>query len=913
MLRRCVLFFLPSLTASTGLANQDAWSCQQDKDTNQWVCVSGQKDISRPGQDTRPGQAQAAPAGDPGLRHDAPAPAVGAEPAAPAGETPTPGPGQIDGQDLAPAIQERQPAPELNQPADEAPRRTAPALSEQAKATRSEDPTLSPGLSLLGPVFTHQQEQIFADLSARLPADPWANCTLALADRAVADDTQGARNTAQVNIRSNYSEIINHQIGTYVGRVELQRADQHAFAEHAHFDKVAETLDLHGNVYYHDDEFALHSDSANLNLATDQAKLKDTLFIAAKIPLRGHAKEAHRDGRWLSHYHDIAYTSCQPGNQDWAIHAAELKVNKQSGQGSAKHAWLEFKGVPVFYSPYLAFPVDNRRTSGFLAPTFGNTQTGGFDLSTPYYWNIAPNYDATFAPTYFSDRGALLGTQFRYLTSMSEGRTSVNYMPDDRILNEDRYFLSLQHSTRFTEHLDTRLNLNTVSDINYFAELGNTLSFPDFSFVKSEADINYLREGIAFTTRIESYQTIDTSLSTEQIPYRRLPQVKLDLHHAFGFMPLDTAFETETVNFQHSDLVDGQRINFKPSVSFPLRSHLGFITPKVSVQNTQYFLHSQPGGLPENISRTLPIASLDMGTHFEGDLNLWERPLLHTLEPRLFYLYVPKTNQRDIPLFDTTLYDFWYQNLFRENRFSGTDRIQDANQISLALTSRLLDPVNGRERLTLNLGQIVYFRNRDVTLEYTGYEYLLDNPPVALPPETNPYSPFVVELGSELSRHVSVDTGIQWDYDTNNIVRGKAMLHYVNEPDEIINLGFIYRQDPLVPEQRNDITQSDMSFRWPLLETWHWVGRWQYSWLYNRTMDGFLGLEKENCCWRFRVVGRTFLNSINRLVGAADPALEGSTQTGVFFQIELKGLTGLGVQLDEFFAQSIIGYRKPQK
>jgi len=913
MFRRFLLVFLPSLTASSGLANQDTWSCQQDKNTNQWVCLGGPKDTTRHNLETRPDPVLAAPAGGPDLHPAPPAPAVRVEPSPPAVETPTLRPEQLDGQELAPAIPTQQPAPETSQPSGAVSRNAPTAIPETPKATGPATLSTPYHLGLLNPVFTHQQELIFADLSARLPVDPWASCTLELADSTSTDDIQAARSKAPVTVKSNYSEIFDNTIGTYVGKVELRRADQHAYADHAHFDSVSETLDLHGNVYYHDDEFALHSNSANLKLSTDQAKLRDTLFIAAKIPLRGHAKGAYRDSKWLSHYRDVAYTSCQPGNQDWAVHAAELNINRQSGQGAAKHAWMEFKGIPVFYSPYLAFPVDNRRLSGFLAPSFGNTQTSGFNIATPYYWNIAPNYDATFSPTYFSDRGALLGADFRYLTSMSKGQASANYMPNDSRLDQDRYFLSLKHHTQFTEHWDARMDLNTVSDKNYFAELGNALSFPDFSFVKSEADINYFREGVGFTTRLESYQTIDSSLTTEQIPYRRLPQVKLDLNRAFDFMPLDAAFETETVNFQHSDLVDGQRINFKPSASFPLRSDLGFITPKVSVQNTVYFLQNQPGGLPGTISRTLPIASLDTGSYFERDLTLWDNPLLHTLEPRLFYLYIPNTKQSDIPLFDTTLYDFWYQSLFRENRFSGTDRIQDANQLSAALTSRLLDPVNGRERLTLNLGQIFYFRNRDVTLEYTGYDYLLDNPPATPPVETGAYSPLVVELSSELSRHVSVDTGIQWDYDTNNIMRGKAMVHFMNEPDELINLGFLYRQDPLVPDQSNDITQSDMSFRWPLLETWHLVGRWQYSWLFNRTLDGFFGVEKENCCWRFRVIGRSYLNSINRFVGNASQDIEGSVQTGIFFQVELKGLTGLGVQLDEFFEQSIYGYRKPAR
>ncbi len=883
MPHRYLLVILSALTAPVGLAEQSAWTCHQDEASQQWVCLDKQ-------------------ASTPGSRLDAPP--VAAQPNRP--------PPQFEKPDTVPPAKRLTP-----EPAPAPPKRPEPqARPEKIETTPPEPQTTSwPSfnLRLLDPVFSPQQEQIFADLTSRLPADPWANCTLELAEAPQPNGLLAARAEAPVVVNSNYSEIFNHQIGLHIGQVDIRRADQHAFADKAHFNKAAETLDLQGNVYYHDDAFALHGDSAHLNLAKDRARLRNALFIAGNTPLRGQAKALYRDSKWLSHYQDVTYTSCPPSNQDWALHAEELKINQKSGEGAARHVWMEFKGVPVFYSPYLAFPVDNRRSSGLLAPSFGNTQTSGFILTTPYYWNIAPNYDATFSPTYFSTRGMLFGGNFRYLTPRSSGQARADYMPRDAQLDDSRHFLSLQHKTQFTQHLNANLDLNTVSDQNYFAEMGNALSFPIFSFVKSEAEINYLKERVAFTARAESYQTIDSSLSEEQIPYRRLPQLKLNLRHPFDFMPLDTAFEAETVNFQHGQLVDGQRTNLKPSVSLPLRSPWGYLTPRVSVQNTLYHLQNQPADLPETLSRTVPIASLDTGTLFGRDLTVLNKPLQHTLEPRLFYLYIPKTQQRDIPLFDTTLYDFWYQSLFRENRFSGSDRVQDANQLSVALTSKLLDPVNGRERLILNVGQIFYFRDRDVTLEYTGYQHLLDSPPPIPLSDRSRHSPLVVELASELSSKLSVDTGIQWDRGNNDIMRSKAMLHYKDGPGKIVNLGFLYRQDPLIPNQNNDITQSDMSFRWPALDTWHLVGRWQYSWLYNRTMDGFFGVEKENCCWRFRVIARTQLNSINRLVGTARDQVEGSPQASIFFQVELKGLTGLGVQLDEFFERSIFGYRKPAK
>ncbi|MDD2722720.1 MAG: LPS assembly protein LptD [Methylovulum sp.] len=907
MLRRLFLVFLPSLTASNSFADASAWSCQQDKNSNEWVCSGDQNSPDQT-------DSVAVPVPD---TSNAPAPLIEPEKPAPVvverlvSVLPPPEPA---------AIASPKPEPAILKPLAATSEKTPEASSKPAITPCASDPNCSAGeedsensgINLLAPVFGHQEELIFRSLAGQFAKDPWANCMATVGTQKNYTPVNRLRDRFPLDVKSNYSEIFDNEIGNYSGNVELNRADQHAQSHAANYDSVSETLDLQGDVYYSDDELALHSESATLKLASDQAKLRDTLFIFPATPLRGRAKAVYRDNKDLSHYQDVTYTSCRPGNQDWALHASELKLNKLTGKGSAKNAWVEFKGTPVFYSPYLGFPIDNRRMSGFLPPSFGNTQTGGFLLATPYYWNLAPNYDAILRPKYFSKRGILLGSDFRYLSEQSKGKISLEYMPDDEILKTSRYQGSLKHSTQFTPNISANLDLNYVSDKNYFAELGNALSFPNFSFLRSSADVNYFGEGVAFTTRVENYQTIDRTLSGLQIPYRRLPQINLNLSHSFDRLPLDVQLENESVFFQHNDLVNGQRLNFRPSVSLPLQTDSAYLTPKISLQHTEYFLTNQIAGLPENISRTLPIFSTDTGLFLERDVNIADTNLVHTLEPRLFYLYIPKTDQSKIPLFDSSIYDFWYSSMFRENRFSGSDRVQDANQVTTALTSRLIDPVTGYERLRLSLGEIFYFRNREVTLcgDYPS------NLCAISPVEKSPTSPLVAELGSQFNRHVSIDSGIQWDPDTNKIVRGKATLHLVREPGQVINLGYLYRVNPLVPKHTNDITQSDMSFHWPVYNNWSVVGRWQYSWLYNTTQDGFVGLEKENCCWRFRIIGRQFLNSINNINNSdvlSNNTVEGTASTGIFFQIELKGLTGVGEQLDDFFVKSIYGYRKPGK
>ncbi|WP_394753517.1 LPS assembly protein LptD [Crenothrix sp.] len=856
---------------------------------------------------------------------------------------------------------------------------------------------------LLNPVFDHQQENIFHNLSDRFPVDPWAGCSIEMSAPRPKSTDKKLREASPLDMNSNYSEIFDNQVGSYFGNVDFSRADQRASAHAAHYDTVSEILDLHGDVFYSEDEIAMYTDSATIKLATDEARLRDALFISPTTPLRGKAKAVYRDSQFLSRYRGAAYTSCKPGNQDWAVHASELKLNKQTGKGAAKNAWVEFKGFPVFYSPYLSFPMDDRRMTGFLAPVFGNTRSNGFDFSTPFYWNIAPNYDATLRPRYLMERGILLGGDFNYLTESSHGTFSGEFLPNDGkqagnfnntstvapadntnpYYNKARYQFSLNNITRFSPKISSNLDISYVSDKNYFSDLGNSLSFSNFRYIKSFADLKYIDKGISLIAQVVNYQRVDELLTGRSIPYRKLPQINLALDHVFENMavPVFTALDSEYVYFQHVDSVsppgaetitpilpgpfpvvdpitverpsigltslpETQRLNIKPSVSLPWKTYSAYVTPKLSVQYTQYLLNNQGASNPSSVSRVLPILSVDSGLYLERDLDIAGTTLQHTIEPRLFYLYIPRTDQRDIPIFDSALYDFRFNTMFRENRFSGTDRVQDANQITLALTSRLIDPASGLERLKLNIGNILYFQDREVSLAYWDQNGISQE---ARPEKTafkqQRFSNLIAEASSQLNEHFSVDTGLQWNPRTNNMERGNIGLHFVNQPGELINLAFQYRKDDsrcrpadnatatapatlgckdvngnvidgTTDAIRNDVILTDTSVRWPIYDDWYGIGRWQYSWLYNRTQEAFLGLEKENCCWRFRIIGRRYFNGLTNPSGSSTAALDpnqAQAQTGVFFQIELKGLTGIGQKLDDFFEKNIYGYQKPQK
>ena len=756
------------------------------------------------------------------------------------------------------------------------------------------------------PAYNRQQEQTFQALRGEFEQDPWQNCSSWSAQKPKLKSTpKGARETANTDITADFSEVYDGEILNFAGNIDLTRADQHLISDKASYDTVAETMDAQGNVIYSEDTLALSSETASLSMGKDEARLRKAQFIAAEAPLRGSADVMYRDSKSLSRYHEATFTSCPPGNQDWVAHAERLKINRESGLGSAKNAWLEFKGAPVMYLPYISFPVDDRRTSGLLAPTWGSTQRNGFDMTAPFYWNIAPNVDDIITPRYMEKRGFMLRNKFRYLTDISKGSLGTEVLPNDELTNETRYSATFKDDTRFTKHLRTKADLNYVSDEEYFNDLNNALGFQTNSFLPSHAYINYSRPDVLFSTSAHHYQSVDKTIEPVFMPYDILPRVQLDLNHNFDNMPLTLEMGNQYTHFYHNELVNGQRFSTAPAVSFPVETSAGFFIPKVTGQYTQYQLNqlTEPDQ-KSSISRVLPIFSVDGGMMFEKDLEIGDSNFTHTLEPRAFYLYIPRVNQDEIPLFDTSAYDTNFYSLFRENRFSGNDRIQDANQITLAGTTRLIDSKSGLEPAKLSFGQIIYFQDRTVSL------YDKNNPnSIYAPPQTSTTSNFVGELSGQFTRHLSYMTGAQWDPLANGFARTQAVLKYRNQPDQIFEIGYRWRNDTppdLFSQPQTQISQFDTSFRWPIAAGWYGLGRWQYSFNFDKTTESFIGVEKENCCWRFRIIGRRYINGATTTnIDAPDAKAENA----LFVQLELKGLSSFGNQVDQFLQQNLPGYR----
>lgn len=938
------MFFTGLATA----ANNSAWNCEQTK-TGEWTCLNQTPSTTaQPSTPAAPAQVLKVPT----PAETAPAKAEVIAPAAPAAVQPAPQ------QIVQPAPAAVEPKPQTTAPQaaaePEKPKVTAKATTESPKVrvtvSENQKPTIKQvepkveannanpresgwscktgdgkdgwNCNLVGadpkgeahavaevgtessnafwfdPTFDRRQERDFQTLRAEFPQDPWQGCEVWNGKkRKIKATSQEARDNAATDINADFSEVFDGEVLNFAGNVDLTRADQHLIADKASYDTIAETLDAQGSVLYSEDQLAMHSETASLSLSKDEARLRKALFIIPEGPFRGGAETVYRDNKSLSRYNDAAFTSCAPGNQDWVMHASRMKINREVGKGSAKNAWLEFKGVPVMYTPYISFPTDNRRLSGLLAPTWGSSQRNGFDASIPFYWNIAPNFDDVVTPRYMSKRGEQLRNKFRYLTDQSKGIFSAEYMPYDQIVDKSRYSGSWQDQTIFTPHLSSAVNLNYVSDKTYFNDLNNALGFQNTRFLSSTAYVNYGRPDVTFSAGMQHYQAVDKTITDAAMPYDMLPRVNFNLGHSFDNMPLTLGWDNQFTYFYHDTLVNGQRFNMAPSISMPLESSAGFFIPRLTGQYTQYQLSNQSiNGQPSSVSRMLPIFSADTGLMFEKDLNMAGTPYVHTLEPRAFYLYIPHKDQSNIPVFDTALYDTNFYSLFRENRFSGGDRIQDANQITLAASSRFVDSTTGLEPLRINLGQITYFQDRRVDLDYTNN---------ANSPLTSKTSNLIGELSGQMSKTVSYMTGAQWDPESNGMARGQVALKYRRQPNEILNLGYRYRRNPL---DSQTISQTDVSFRLPLFGEWYGLGRWQYSLNFDKTTESFIGIEKENCCWRFRVIGRRYINGANNFTTLNDPSTK--PETAFFVQLELKGLSSFGDSVDTFLQTNLNGYRK---
>ncbi len=661
------------------------------------------------------------------------------------------------------------------------------------------------------------------------------------------------------------------------GNVVIRRDGQELTAERARFNRSDDTAAAAGDVLFSDGGFEVSGPTARMNLKADTGRVDDARYVLVDRHAHGTARTLELTGRNRARARDITYTTCDPGHADWLLKARRLRIDRETGTGVAHDASLWLGGLPVFYFPYLRFPIDDRRKSGFLIPKVGVSSRSGFELETPYYFNLAPDRDATFSPRLMTRRGVLLGGQFRYLNPTNHGELDAEYLPWDAVAHRQRGALSFTHAASPAPRWSANVDVNYASDANYFADFGSGLTQASTTFLNRSANLSYHGDHWSLFSQVQDFQTVDPSLPAASRPYARLPQIVLDAGQPFGALGLDYGARAEFDYFQRSNSVDGARLDLKPAVSLPLQGRAYFFTPKVALRYTAYRLSNTAPGADTRPARTTPIASLDTGIYLDRRTRWFGTDYLQTLEPRLYYLYVPYRDQSDIPVFDTGALDFNFSQLFQDNRFAGADRQGDANQLTTALITRFLDPVSGTEPLDAMIGQIFYFQDRRVTLP-------------GVPVGTQSTSDIVGRVSATWRRNWTFTTGLLWDPQQHRTDRAEARLGYTGTGGRLFSVAYRFR--------RGVLEQTDLSALWPLSARWSVFGRWYQSLRDHVLLEGLVGAQYESCCWTLRAVARRYVSTIS-----------GAPNTSLMLQLELKGLGRIGNRVDALMKRDILGYR----
>ena len=690
---------------------------------------------------------------------------------------------------------------------------------------------------------------------------------------------------------------------TAQGNASLRQGDLSIRADSLTYHEGNEDVEARGNVRLQRKGDTLKGPSLRYSIRDATGVFEKPEFTFTPLPktgqqpvsARGQAESIEFLGESQYRIKDGFFTSCKPGDDGWLVRADELDLDFTRDVGTARGASVYFEGLPIIAAPSFDFSLNDQRKSGFLPPSIGVTGKSGPEVGIPYYLNLAPNYDLTLTPRYMEKRGLQLAEQFRYLQKDYKGDFSAEVLPNDRAADRRRYGMSLAGSYNRDGSLLGGLNLNKVSDDSYFRDLATRINITSQATLLREGFLTYNGKwwdtgSYSATARVQRFQVLQDPDNPIVVPYGRTPQLSLStLRQDIGGFDFGSA--AEFVDFSHPSLVNGKRSTLYPSLSLPLITPSFFLTPKVGVHYTYYSLYEIPPSatdptipaFPNSISRTLPIFSVDSGLIYERETNALGQGVIQTLEPRFYYVNIPFRDQNQIPLFDTAIADFNYAQIFSENMFSGGDRINDARQLTAAVTSRMLLPSNGQEVLRGTFGQRYYFKDQQVTLG-----------PAA--PRTYHASNFLTALSGRVSEHWTLEGASEYDQRDYRTERLTLAARYRPEGLKALNLSYRYLSGDITTT--GPIKQVDLSAQWPLVGRWYGVGRFNYSLSDSRIVEGIGGLEYGADCWTIRFVVQRFALTA------------GTSSSSLFLQLELNGFSRLGSNPLEALKRSIPGYQR---
>jgi LPS-assembly protein len=750
------------------------------------------------------------------------------------------------------------------------------------------------------------------------------------------------------------------------GRVKVRQDARTVTSDSVNYNDKTGRVSVKGSVDFEDPKLRVRSDTGRYDI-DGAANFDEANFELMGRYGRGFAKDIDvlPDGKLA--LTQVRYTSCPVGNEDWMLQASSINMDTKLQEGVARHVTMRFKDVPVFYTPYISFPLGDERKSGLLFPSFGHSGSNGFELEVPYYFNLAPNYDLTVTPGVLTARGVELAEQFRFLTASSHGQFDGTFLPNDKQEHDNRSYVRFTDVTDLRPGLRFETDIADVSDSQYFEDFAVGSEATSVTFLERRADVLYYDDVWRIRGELQNFQTIDIGVQTtcsvgqpaanpaltpaicDERPYSRVPRIEANALWPVPGTQLELALSSEAVNFLREIGPTGVRFNVSPELRWSTREPGYFFEPAVGYDFTQYDLRNASFGDPSTPSRALPYARLDTGLVFERSAGS-QGQRTQTLEPRLVYSYVPYRNQDELPIFDTGLPDLNLTELFRTNRYVGSDRIGDANQVALAMTTRLFDTASGAQYLSATLGQIRYFtiprvglplepdpatsgqtlvnvpgvnplalpgqavvNSRGQILSYYPGQYVsglaYQTPQavqaVALPGQTAPSFPasdLVADVAVTAYKHISFDFDYLWNPYTHQTDKSEVSVQYRPDPRRVINIGYRFQENIL--DQQPILKQWDGSFAWPIGGHWNTVGRWVYSMQDRQTIEQLAGFEYKSCCWKVQVVQRRYVRVTTPLGGVPVAGLD----TSIALQLELTGLSSVGKPANTFLEREIRGY-----
>ena len=653
------------------------------------------------------------------------------------------------------------------------------------------------------------------------------------------------------------------------GQVKIQDHTQLISAESARYNKQTEYITASGGVHYQTPGLSITGTRAEANLASEVFSIEGARYQyeTSTQQVHGRAASVAREESGVLILNDASYTSCPPGENGWRLEASQVNIDQNSQSGSARHIRLYFKDMPFFYFPWFGFPVGDQRKTGFLAPNAGHSSRHGYTLSTPWYWNIAPQADATLTPRYMEERGTQLQSEFRHLNIAGLWQLEADYLDDD-LMNDKREFSRIRQAGHFGERWRSSIDASYASDKDYFDDFGNEFSVEDIEHLERRADLKYSGDWFDYSLMAQGHQALDPDASISSRPYRRLPQLRINSKIPVRANGIKYGLKTEWVRFDRDESITGERLFIKPTLSWEQRQPGWYTLPAVSLWHHQYRLGGTFTDDDETPAVTAPVFSFDSGLFFDRHL---QNGGTHTLEPRLFYLYAAHKDQSDFPDFDSDENSFSFSQLFRDNRFSGFDRIGDANQLALALTSRVISD-KGVELAKFSVGRLHYFRDREVVLGNAGVD-------------TAEASDFVLQTSLHLASQWRLGGDLQWQPDTEKTISGSSSLAYNAANKNRFSIGHRYRSKETDPDEREAV---EMAFNWQLFQQFSISGKVNYGLRTQDKLEQLIGIQYDSCCWALRVI-------------ASEEMDEGEAEKAYYLQWVLKGLTSLGDNVGGLF------------